>query len=68
MTARDRWSQKLTCPKCGKTGKVNLSQADGHAFLRGETEITVDAISDGFKAAGSGYRCTKCNVVAREGG
>lgn len=47
MTARDRWTQTLKCPVCGKTGTADVSQADGWEFERDQS-TRVDHTPDGF--------------------
>lgn len=47
MTARDRWTVDLKCPICGRTGKAELSQADGWSFMKDQS-TSVDSLSDGF--------------------
>jgi len=51
MTARDRWTEKLKCPTCGREGRAELSQLDGWSFSNGDQSTTVDEVTAGF-----GYR------------
>jgi hypothetical protein len=48
MTARDRFTVKLECPMCGKTGVAHLSQADGYSNLH-DRSTRVEALAQGFK-------------------
>lgn len=71
MTSRDRFGANLRCPKCGHTGEVKFSEAEGFAYLRGNRETTVEALSDGFKIveektwlATVDIYCEKCDVSA----
>ncbi len=50
MTARDRFSVPLKCPKCGLEGTARLSQEDGWSFMRGNRATAVDEMPHGFKA------------------
>ena len=69
MKARDRWTENLKCPRCGKTGEAQLSQADTYAFLMGNTETSVDFLSDGFSCVREGnaldFNCSDCLARAR---
>ncbi len=49
MAARDRWTITIRCPKCGSTGEVELSQADGWAFMKDQS-TSIDHVPDGFKS------------------
>ena len=66
---RDRWTEKLKCPKCGKVGEARLSQADINAFLRGDNKTSLDFLSEGFSSVGEGMAVTfeykDCQVRAR---
>jgi hypothetical protein len=69
MTGRDQWTESLSCPKCGMTGSVELSQANGQAYHDGDQDVRVDGIAAGFKAVqfeyGSNFYCASCdNPVA----
>ena len=57
----DDWSEKLRCPKCGKTGVASLSQSE-------DAEIpTVHSVPDGFKVVatlyGPDFHCGTCNTA-----
>jgi len=71
MTARDRFSAKLDCPKCKRTGEAALSQEDGWSYSSGDMSTRVDSMPDGFKAArgpahsgGLDIFCASCDVSA----
>ncbi len=70
MAARDRFTHKLTCPQCGKTGIAEVSQGDGWVFMRDDV-TTVDYMPEGFRdVRKSGerrpvYECIDCGVVVR---
>ncbi len=49
MTARDRWTDDLKCPKCGKVGKAELSHADGWSFTKNQS-TSIDSVTEGFRA------------------
>jgi hypothetical protein len=57
--ATDDWTEKLRCPKCGKTGTAKLSQI-------GDVIPTVQSVSDGFKVVttqyGPEFHCMSCSV------
>ena len=71
MTARDRFTSDLECPRCGRTGTVHLSQEDGWAWLN-NSSTTIEDMPDGFRAerkSGVGklefdleFYCIDCNV------
>ena len=71
MSTPDRFIVNLDCPKCHLQGKAHLSQEDGWAFVKGKTNISVDAMPDGFKAMVKQSRlgsldifCLTCDVSA----
>ena len=62
---RDHWTERLECPKCGKTSFVKLSQANGRAF---HEEICVDLVPIGFRVVltefGNSFYCASCGTSA----
>jgi hypothetical protein len=48
MTARDRFTEHLKCPVCGRNGVARLSEADGWEFERDQSR-RVDECPDGFR-------------------
>jgi hypothetical protein len=68
MTGRDHWTESLDCPKCGKTGTAQFSQANGRPFHEGDQDIRVDLVPIGFKAVstefGSSFYCASCGTSA----
>jgi hypothetical protein len=58
---RDRWIEKLECPKCGGTGKAELSATDVRSWA-----VRVDSVSEGFRAIkfeyGSNFYCALCEI------
>lgn len=71
MAARDRWEVTVKCPKCGRTGTVDVSE-DDHPWMRGDTR-RIDAVSEGVSADLEGHpgtvvaTCTSCNVKMERG-
>jgi hypothetical protein len=69
MTARDRFSVNLSCPSCGATGTADLSEADGHAYLRGETSTALDRLDGPFDYEDHPqkyvFKCRACGVRAK---
>jgi hypothetical protein len=65
MTGRDQWTETLRCPKCGMTGRAELSQSNGQAFHDHDQAVCVDRVSEGFKAVqfeyGSNFYCSFCD-------
>jgi hypothetical protein len=47
MTAKDRWTQGLKCPECGKEGTAELWQYDGWSF-KDDQATRVSHVPDGF--------------------
>ena len=68
MTGRDHWTESLDCPKCGKIGTAQFSQANGQPFHEGDQDIRVDLVPVGFKAVstefGSSFYCASCGTSA----
>jgi uncharacterized Zn finger protein (UPF0148 family) len=66
VIVRDRWVEDLRCPQCGKTGKVELSQANGQAYSDGDQAVRVDSIDNGFKTVqfeyGGNFYCSSCDL------
>jgi predicted RNA-binding Zn-ribbon protein involved in translation (DUF1610 family) len=66
MTGRDHWTESLDCPKCGKTGTAQFSQANGQPFHEGDQDIRVDLVPVGFKAFltefGNSFYCASCGT------
>jgi hypothetical protein len=71
MSARDRFTANLRCPKCGRTGIAKLSELDGYSYARGDQSTKVDLLPEGFKIvdrksglASVDLFCVKCDVSA----
>lgn len=66
--SRIQWTENLTCPGCGKMGKVTFSGGAGLEYLKGEKE-RVEKGCAGFKTQkmefGFQFRCVDCNRNAR---
>jgi hypothetical protein len=60
MTAGTQWSELLTCPNCGQSGPVHLSQPEGRAY-----DFSVEAVPVGFKVVrteyGETFFCSVCD-------
>ena len=70
MTARDRWTVDLHCPKCGKSGTAHVYQEDGWSFSNGDQSTHVESIPDGFTSKNIGksglkFFCSECAIEAR---
>jgi predicted RNA-binding Zn-ribbon protein involved in translation (DUF1610 family) len=71
MTARDRWTADLRCPKCGNSGSAHLSQEDGWSFSNGDQSTQIDSVPDGFRAQrtkssfGIKFFCVNCGIEAK---
>jgi predicted RNA-binding Zn-ribbon protein involved in translation (DUF1610 family) len=67
MTGRDHWTESLECPKCGKTGIVKLSQANGRAFHEGDQDVRTDLVPVGFNVVltkfGDSFCCDTCGTL-----
>ncbi len=68
MSAKDRYSWRLECPRCGRTGEIHVSEND-HPYAPPETRMT--SISHGFyvkQAGGTATRtvlaCSNCHEVS----
>jgi hypothetical protein len=66
MTGRNHWTESLDCPKCGKTGIAQFSQASGRAYPG--QDISVDLAPIGFKVVstefGDSFYCAGCGTSA----
>jgi|HubBroStandDraft_2_1064218.scaffolds.fasta_scaffold1691362_2 hypothetical protein len=58
-----QWDELLTCPNCGQSGPVHLSQPEGGAY-----DMSVEAVPEGFEFVGTAYGetffCKACNRQA----
>ena len=56
----DEWNEKLTCPRCRKTGMASLFQHDGN------TSPSIEFVPAGFKVInaqfGSTFYCIDCDT------
>lgn len=50
MRAETQWTELLTCPNCGQSGPVHLSQPEGRVY-----DFSVEAVPAGFKVVGTEY-------------
>jgi hypothetical protein len=64
MTARDRFTWKLKCPSCGKTGIANVSQEDGWSYMNGDRSTQIDEVPDGFIVVKNEVHCAQFKVQA----
>jgi hypothetical protein len=71
LTARDRFTAALKCPKCGREGEARLSELDGWSYAKGDKTTQVDALPDRFRVVAQpswygtvGIYCATCNVSA----
>ena len=65
MVARDRWTVDLECPRCGSIDVAILSQADGYAYVRGDSGTRADHVPAGFACIDPEiccFQCLKCRV------
>ena len=67
MSARDRFTLSLKCPKCGRTGVAAVAE-DDHPHMR-DPGFRIDDLPPGFRVGNETfYRhetevfCTACNV------
>jgi predicted RNA-binding Zn-ribbon protein involved in translation (DUF1610 family) len=70
MTARDRWTVDLRCPKCGNSGTAHLWQEDGWSFSNGDQSTHIDALPDGFRiqtqrTGALKFFCEKCGIAVQ---
>lgn len=64
-TLRDKWTVDLECPRCGRLDVARLSQADGYAYVRGNTATRADHVPFGFACIDpetSSFQCSRCQV------
>jgi hypothetical protein len=63
MTAGAQWTELLTCPNCGQSGRVHLSQPEARVY-----DMSVEAVPAGFKvvrlAYGETFFCKSCDRQA----
>jgi hypothetical protein len=64
MAANSRWTELLTCPDCGQSGVVHLSQPEGRPF-----DVNIETIPLGFKIADhrlvETFFCRDCDRPAK---
>jgi hypothetical protein len=63
MTYRVQWTEEVTCPACGKMGKIAFSGPNGDGVdrvERGMPGFITEPSEDGFQ-----FRCTDCREIAR---
>jgi len=65
MSARDRYTSKVTCPSCGQAGILHVSE-DDHPYMR-NPHRAVDEIEGDFEASvekgvSLKVRCKKCGA------
>jgi aspartate carbamoyltransferase regulatory subunit len=57
---RDHWVENLKCRQCEKTGKAELSMADGKSWI-----VRPDSVPSGFKVVesenGKNFYCAFCD-------
>jgi len=60
MRAETQWTESLTCPNCGQSGPVHLSQPEGRVY-----DFSVEAVPAGFKVVrteyGETFFCQACD-------
>jgi hypothetical protein len=63
MKAGTQWTELLTCPNCGQSGPVYLSQPEGRVY-----DFSVETIPAGFKVVRTEYSeiffCKACDRQA----
>jgi hypothetical protein len=63
MTAKDQWTELLTCRSCWQSGLVHLSESEGEFF-----DVKVESLPAGFKilrgAYGQTFFCRNCDREA----
>ena len=62
MAKPDRWSQKLLCPDCGKTGIANMSDDPG-PLIQADYNARVDLLPDGFKTLKRASRAGSVDIA-----
>ena len=62
MQAGNKWTELLTCPACGQSGILYLSQPEGRVY-----DFSVEAAPAGFKVVSTEYGETFfCGVYDRQ--
>jgi hypothetical protein len=63
MQAGNKWTELLTCPACGQSGIVHLSQPEGRVY-----DFSVEAVPAAFKVVhtefGETFFCSACDQHA----
>jgi hypothetical protein len=64
MANRVHWTETVSCPSCGKMGKIafsRMSDEDGHDRVeRGMSGFITETTENGFQ-----FRCVDCRRIAR---
>lgn len=67
MTAKDRFTVNLACPKCQTSGIANLWQEDGWSFSNGDMSTHIESVPGGFRAEQHGpkakFFCSNCGAA-----
>ena len=67
LTNRVKWTETVSCPSCGKMGKITFSGPAGDDYLR-DGRDRVERGFSGFKAEevenGFQFRCVGCRRLA----
>jgi hypothetical protein len=69
VTERDKWAERLQCPRCGMAASVELSQATGEAYHDGtDQNVRVELAPVEFRVEtsdlGSQFYCVGCGALA----
>lgn len=68
MTAKDRFTIKVSCPKCQTSGVAHVWQEDGWSFMNGDRSTHIDSVPAGFSARETDgpvvFTCKKCGGEA----
>jgi hypothetical protein len=62
MTNRDQWTETVSCPSCGKMGKITFSGPSGggsERVERGMSGFITETTVYGFQ-----FRCVECRRIA----
>lgn len=64
MARQEEYNVRLKCPKCGRDGRADMSDAGAYKIEPGGYDTRVESVPDGFEIRGHDVVCADCKVSA----
>jgi hypothetical protein len=61
--AREKYDVALRCPKCGRSGRADMSDAKSYK-IEADYDTRVESVPAGFEIRGRDVVCSNCGVSA----